>query len=454
MAAERPERVASVLEFRLGEEIFCFDTAIIEYVYDLERYEPIDAFGPLVLGLARYNDDAMMLVDTHYLFRKVPLKGDDLSGFSVIVIRTESEGLYGMVVDEIVKIEDLERADLTAPMELSDFIVQHYKNADRLVHEIIPIPLLEKAHVPALIRRHKVQTPSTQEANEEYDAFLDAVHIRVGEEHYAIDATLVKEVVERESEPFAIDEEGEKIRGAVAIRGEAVPLARLGHPTNGTTLVVIENGTAHLAIAADEIYDIRRFERSRLTPAAVKGSPIASFINEEGRVIALVDPFWFIDTKEDRNSTVAAKKVRASARRGAMLVRIGGRLFGLPLDRVRQVVERESLPTASTGALIGHREDRTFLTTWQHHSIEVLDLCELLGVTYETDPQESLAVIVETDNRFVGLLVDDIDEVHYLAPDAFLDPDEAGGGPIGGAILTPDSIVAALDLDYFAKEAA
>ena len=63
----------SVLEFRIHDELFCLNTNKIEYVFELEEYNEVDSLDECVVGLVKYNDDVMFLIDSAVLYHNEPL---------------------------------------------------------------------------------------------------------------------------------------------------------------------------------------------------------------------------------------------------------------------------------------------------------------------------------------------------------------------------------------------
>jgi chemotaxis signal transduction protein len=140
----------SVLEFKLFEDVFCFNTQDVEYVFELEEYEKLKGFHSSVIGITKYNNDVMLLIDTAKLYSDRFL--DLETQKSVVVIRDEENKHYGMIVDEITKLEEIERVKLSVDLSTEDMVINHYKDkeADEIVTEIYPHPLFKKYDIPAM----------------------------------------------------------------------------------------------------------------------------------------------------------------------------------------------------------------------------------------------------------------------------------------------------------------
>ena len=186
----------SVLEFKLLDSLFCFNAKNIEYVFELEKYESVKGFHQSVVGITKYNNDVMLLIDTAKLYSDKSL---DLSTEkSVIVFCDENNMRYGMIVDEITKLEEIEQVKLSVDLNTEDMIVNHYKDREDndIVSEIHPLPLFKKYDIPAMaIPTVKKFVQQEHRENEDISSYL---LFKINTNSYAISSKFVKEVVEKD----------------------------------------------------------------------------------------------------------------------------------------------------------------------------------------------------------------------------------------------------------------
>ena len=443
--------MVSVLEFVLKGEIYCFDTRLVAYLFDLESYEKVGAFAPSVLGIGRYNDEAMVLVDTCRLYCGKPL--DLQKPKSVIVISDERGGIYGMVVDEILKIEEVEKAEITLDMNSDSMIVNHYKDGERIVNEIVPIPLLKKEGVPAFARKRSRHRQQEKQSSQK-EASQSLLRFRIATEQYALPSRQVHEVIEKDSSLFETPSMLPKgpIRGAAAVRGEIVKVLDFPAPDRGEELVILQAGGEAFGIEVDEVYGIDTCESRKLSPLRGNEGPISHFYHDGTHVVAVLDP-GRLGLEKVAGRPKAPSPLPSSGRepdRGFLLFSIGNEEYALPISVVRQVIETDRLPRSGGGTVVEGSEDILFLTTWNHQAVQVVTIASRLGLD-PVQEQGSLTIFLEKNDRAIGFLADEISDILFLAAGRISLASE-GGGSFCGALLLEDRLVPILDADRLLGE--
>ena len=434
----------AILEFRLGNELYCFNTKIIKYVFDLEEFEEFVGLDEVVRGIVRYDDDAMLLIDTLYLYTEkehIELEGSK----SVIVIEDENEALYGMLVDEIIKIEDVEPAPSTLDLSNDELVIRHYKEKDNLVNEVVPLPLLHAKKIPSFKKELSKEHENEEAQVGERDEFL---LFKIETKLFALDTTWVKEVVERESGFFELESKSTHFKGAVAIRDDVYKVANLKpEAKEGSELVVIEKESDNFCIAADQVFGIEFFEAKRIEPLADTLGYIKGFYNKDGEVVAILDESFFIARqKEDKPSKIEKENSLAkqkSTRKGFLIFKIGEKDFAMDIHFVRQVVEEDDIPHTSSAAISSVAASNVaFITEWNHHGVEVLSLANMLGIEYKQNLNE--VIMIEVDTNLNGVLVEKVDDIYYAkAEDVTMSDDKEV--LINGTLFKDEKLIAILN---------
>ena len=404
----------SVLEFRIGEEIYCFNTKIVKYVFDLEEFDEIEGMDEVVFGLVHYDDDAMLLIDTLFLYTKkkhIKLDGSK----SVVVIEDEHEALYGMVVDEIVKIEDVEPAPSTLDFSSEELIIRHYKERDKLVNEVVPIPLLHVKKIPSFKKELGITEEENTLQNREQKEFL---LFMVDQKLFALDTANVKEVVEKESELFELEYRSTRFKGAVAVREDVYKVANLKpEAKEGSELVVIEKENECFCVQADKVFGIEYFDTRKIDTLADTLGYITGFYNKDGEVVAILDANFFVShrslEKEESKIEEKGEEQKKLKQRGFLLFRVGEKEFAFDMKYVRQVVEKEDIPHTDSSALSSAASSNiAFISEWNHHGVDVFSLEKIMGLRTHTESNE--VIMLETEHeKFLGLLVESVEDIYY-----------------------------------------
>ena len=437
---------ASILEFKLFEDTFCFNTEHIEYVFELESFNEVKGFHDSVVGVTQYNNDIMLLIDTAKLYSNRGL--DFQKVLSVIVIRDENAMLYGMIVDEIIKLEELESVSASVNLNSDEMIINHYKDkdADDIVNEIHPLPLLKKYTIPSMaklmVKSLKDDSVEISEKSTNYLLF------KIAESAFAIESSYVKEVLENDLELFTLEDSGKTIQGAIAVRDEVIPLVSLKESCKANDIVVIELSGKKVAIAVDEVYDIENFVDNKIELLTQSISAICGFYNYKGSVVAIVDPHFYLqESVEKEDEKISEKKEQMHTKLDYLIFLLDGRKYSIDMKCVRQVLETDSLSKTQSSSIISS-EDIAFIATWNRHAVNILKLDKLLDL--KDDNNDSQTIIVEYDGHLVAFMVQDIDNIVYLNRDDVSGVSSEEASLINGAIMYNSEVILTLNEAYLA----
>ncbi len=427
----------SVLEFRLLGELYCINSQKIEYVFELEEYSQIEAFCSCVWGIAKYNDDLMILVDTANLYNSNKKLSKELPK-SVVVVEDEGGFNYGLVVDEIVGTEDVEEAISGAPLSHEDSVIKHYKAKDKIVNEIDPLPLLEKNGIPSM--GHVFLENKEQSGNKESVEYLLFV---IDQKLFGVESVYVKEVVEATASSFFY-KEPKLFKGGVAIRERVLQIANFEVAKEPQELVVLGHEAKEFCLEVDAILGIESFEKHSVE-ASSEDQKIAGFINYNQKVVALLNPFYFF---EHLQSVKESQKERSSGtlhHDSFLLFRIDNREFCIDMKMLRSVAELESLPkTNATTLSLGEHVD--FITTWNHHAVSVCLLDKLLHLT--TNKEEAQVIFVQKGEKLVAFCVDSIEDIVMIEPNRVVRTKNAQDSILRGAIALDKRAVAIMNEEF------
>ncbi len=435
----------AVLEFRLGDELYCFNTKIVKYVFDLEEYEELEGVDEVVRGLVRYGGDAMLLIDTLFLYCGEKRMHPDCSK-SVIVVEDDNEALYGMLVDEIVKIEDVEPASATLDLSSEEMIIHHYKERDKLVNEVVPLPLLHAKKIPSF----KKELPNdTLQENEQFCDKEEYLLFKIEKKLFALNTGWIKEVVEKENGVFELEHRSTRFKGAVAVRDDVYKVANIKPEVlNGGELIVVEKEGEHFCIEADQVFGIEYFDVKKIEMLVNTLDYIDGFYNKDGEVVAIIDENFFLshkqkekNTKENTDEQTQKEKLN---QRGFLIFKLGKKDFAIDMNNVRQVVEVEDIPHTDSSAISAATSSNiAFVTEWNHHGVEVASLEKILNRECEEEPGE--VIMIELDEKISGVLVERVDDIYYAKTEniAVSDDKEA---LVSGTLFKEQKLVAILNL--------
>ena len=123
------------LAFRLGDEEYAIDISNVQEIKGYSAITTIPNAPAYVRGVMNLRGTMIPVVDLRARFG-MPVK--DYTKFTVIIIVTIADRIYGLVVDAVSDVLNLAGADLEPPPELGDaldtsFMTGIARNGDRLI---------------------------------------------------------------------------------------------------------------------------------------------------------------------------------------------------------------------------------------------------------------------------------------------------------------------------------
>ena len=427
----------SVLEFKLHNELFCLNTDYIDYVFELDSFSELNTFCECVVGITKYNDDVMLLIDTANLYTDKNL--DFSTPKSVIVIKDEDKKHYGLVVDEIIKIEDVEVALTGIKMSSKQSTINHYKAKDVIMNEINPFGLLKSKNIPSMSKvKSKTSLYEDLLSKERSDDYL---LFKISDKNYALKGLHVKEVIQNDNSIFELKDKQNHIKGAMAIRDEIVKIVKIEEATNSEDIIIVEDKEAKFGIEVDEIIDIKSFDVSKFEKVKDAGF-ISSFYNYNGEVVAIVKPSFFttksqVSYKDSSNETVKEKSEKISY----LVFEIENKNFCIEMDCVRKVAQSDDLHKTNSSAF-STSDSVDFITSWDNKAISVMNLDKFLNVT--SKKEDSQVIFVEVENKLNAFIVDDIKDIIIIDKND-INVSNDNGALIKGAVIFKNKALAVLN---------
>jgi len=431
----------SVLEFKLLDDTFCFNTKHIEYVFELEEYKTIKSLHASVIGMTKYNYDVMLLIDTAKLYSDENL--DFSTEKSVVVIKDFDGMFYGMVVDEITKLEEIESVNLSVELNTQDMVINHYKDEDHddIVSEIDPFPLFKKYDIPAMSSVKKEDY--LYELNKKNDNSLSYLLFTINNNSYAIESKYVKEVVEQDTKVFNLELNTKNIKGAIAVRDEIITLLEIEKSENVNDIVIVEIEDKKFGIGVDEVYDIENFSINNLEN--IESSMVSAFYNYNGKVVAILNPSIY--EMGSNNNKINSLDIDSDVNKKIdyLIFLMDNQKYSINMSNVRQVVETNSLNKTQSSSIVSSKNSE-FISTWNNRAVNIVRIDHELCLSCKK--VDSLSIFIEYDNHTVAFMVHDIDNIVYLSESDITQSCSKEDNIIDGAIIYNDEVIPKLNIKY------
>jgi len=287
-------------------------------------------------------------------------------------------------------------------------------------------------------------------------AVLQLLSFRLGADEYGVDLVRVREIV-----PFVgaawLPGFAVAVRGAVDLRGEAVPAIELatalGLPAAEATpqscVLVVEAGRAGepaaVGLIVDAVRGIVEIDRAKLASAPFELGGVVEHLDgvaeQGGTVVRVIDLDRLLNANErvriegaepSNQPRAADPAVLAGERCPHLVFAVAGQPLATPLTAIDRIVAIESL--TSVPSPLGPLRA---LMTLPDVAVAVLDAAALFGRVSLVPVAESCVVILRGDGGLrgngggghlaAGLLVDGVRRVLELAPSEIVAAPRAGG---------------------------
>jgi purine-binding chemotaxis protein CheW len=120
--------------------------------------------------------------------------------------------------------------------------------------------------------------------------------------------------------------------------------------------------------------------------------------------------------------------------------------YALPIEQVQEIIAY--IPPRP---LDGGCEVRGVISL-RGQIIPVIDLARALGLS--GGARDGEIIVIDGPDHLVGLIVDDVDEVHTVNRDALQEMPPGAGGGLGGIVQVGDHLIAVIEVDHVAAGVA
>ncbi|MBW6425128.1 chemotaxis protein CheW [Rhizobium sp. XQZ8] len=235
---------------------------------------------------------------------------------------------------------------------------------------------------------------------------------QVGERRHEIDARLVLEVV-RVPHITRVPHGPEALAGIANLRGRPIPVLSMERVLGGFKSIASHEGKIivydHAGAVGLLVDDVLRLSADAADATAMPLQDLNGLLDTAFKATRRAP----ISRLAEMDSKIGTEtRVRLTA---LLSFRVADQLYGLPLDRVREVAtltgDIAMIPTAED-AIIG-------LVPMRDSILPLVSLASLLGLDRgRSTGNGACIVIVEHEDDVVGLVVDDMDVIRRLADDA------------------------------------
>ncbi|MBF0523635.1 MAG: chemotaxis protein CheW [Deltaproteobacteria bacterium] len=424
--------------FRLADEEFGVDIKTVREIVRVPEITYIPRAPQYVSGIANLRGNVLPVIDGR---RRLFLPEAEATERTRVLILDVQGTTTGMVVDAVSEVKRVATSDEEPPPSViqsgvdQSFLsgVIKLDGGKRLIMVIRPEEIVNIDTSVAAARKetlyHNQKTEESQTKKQDELVERQLVSFVVGEEEYAFDIGVVKEIL-RLTEITAVPNAPHYVRGLFTVRNVLLPLLDLriilGMPemeASDQRVLVIEVEGLTLGLMVDKVNEVLRVpmavidQTPRLASSGRELQAVAR-LDDGKRLILILDQRGLIDVEEvgaimgddQTGSTVSSKTGISIEEEQLVTFLLGGEEYGIEITQVQEINrlgEITRLPKAPA-FLAG-------VTNLRGQVVPLVNLRRRFSLPDQEADDRTRIIIVELDGARTGIIVDQVNEVLRLS---------------------------------------
>ncbi|WP_029520989.1 chemotaxis protein CheW [Persephonella sp. IF05-L8] len=390
----------SVLEFTIGDSLFGIQADYIKLIFDVEIIKDVDMVPDYVIGITRYGENVYPLICTA---RILEMEGDFCNqsiGKTAIVVKTR-KGLYALLVDEIIKIQEIEKTD-------ENSIINFYKEQDTVLEEITPKFIEQRVNIPSFFEKKEKDFAKTL-SQEERAFVLSEIEDRI----IGFDIDLVKKVEDiEELKPSKIPTEN-WVNRVYSLKNMIIKTGNLRKLLNinekkGENLILLSKDNKILGIEVDKINDFAAVPENEIS-ISTKEEIFDRYFIHNGKIVSVIANKHinnWIDQYALKSEVHHEEETKRKDTKEILLIKIGNKRFALKMDEIVEVLNYEDVkistyPTKNPyiKGIMAFREKTYYLISFETALNQKIDIDENTKILiFQKDGKEGALIISEIED--------------------------------------------------------
>ena len=415
----------SVLEFSIGDALFGIQADYIKLIFDVEIIKDVDMMPDYVIGITKYGENVYPLICTAKILGMDEGLCNQPIGKTAIVVKTK-KGLYALLVDEILKIQEIEKTD-------ENSIINFYKEQDTVLEEITPKFIEQKVNIPSFFEKKEKEFAKTL-SQEEKAFVLSEIEDRI----IGFDIDLVKKVEDiEELKPSKVPTES-WVDSVYSIKNMIIKTGNLRKLLNinekkGENLILLGKGNKVLGIEVDRINDFAAVSEDKISISTEEEIFDRYFIHN-GKIVSVVANKHinnWIDQYALKSEIHHEEETKRKTTKEILIIRIGDKKFALKMEEIIEVLNYEDVkistyPTKNSyiKGIMAFREKTYYLISFETALNQKIDIDENTKI-----------LLFYKDGKEGALLISEIEDILSVPEDKII-PVSSEDSFIDGALIS------------------
>jgi purine-binding chemotaxis protein CheW len=290
--------IEQVLLFSVADNLYCIDSSDVDQILRVPDVTPVPMAPEIVRGMSSVKGSMVTIIDTRYLLNKDKFIPMDSQKCRIVTL--EIEGVFiALLVEEIKSNVILDEENIEHKSSDTELVCGILNIGKSLVH------LIDTDKLPSIIEKYQFDSrdfsvsekssEATVVKNLETENFLV---FKMGNEQFAIDTDIVREIIVRKDCTTKIPESSENTLGLITLRDEVLVAIDFrnffkidGIDSNENRFIILHHNEQSVALLVDSVLEIKDFEIKsfQAIPEKFKDRHITGVIELEDDLISIVD---------------------------------------------------------------------------------------------------------------------------------------------------------------------
>ncbi|MGB9920246.1 MAG: chemotaxis protein CheW [Moorellales bacterium] len=421
--------------FRLGSETCAVDITYVQEIIRVPDMVRVPMAPAYVEGLANLRGTILPVLDARTRFGMARKDADEAAR---VMVLNDGGRRVGYIVDrvsEVVTVDDGQVDDIREESRRAELLRGVARMADGRLILLADAPALMQVEVGTMAARKDTEDYVTEGAAEgaragaETEAEVQLVTFRLGREEFGLEIGAVQEIVRLPEVVNRVPNAPGYLLGVIHLRNRVLPVVSLGallglgksNPDERCRVVVLNLPGRQVGLVVDAVAEVLRVSRSVIDPVpplvrAQSGEEIMGVCKIGGgkRLVYLLDhdklvsETDLVEFGEGASGPAPGEEtgLRTEAEDHLVTFRLGREEFALDIARVREIIRVPDIVAVPKAPAFIEG-----VVNLRGTILPVIDLRKRFGLSTIARDERARVVVMETDGRLTGLIVDSVREV-------------------------------------------
>lgn len=429
------EKKIEMVVFRVGEEEFAFRISDVKEIIRIPDMNKVPNAPSYVVGLCTIRGFLLPVIDIRKLIGMIDQEQSDNSRIVIVDINGKMVGLITDGVSEVISIEKSKIKEPPSSIKGTDDGVINgillLNKGERVIMVLDTAKMIKVGKLKEVFNEEGFLKGSIESSNTKSIEEEQIIIFYVGNEEYTFSIDNVKEII-RLPDTSKVPHRAEYIEGVFSLRNQLLTVINLGmllgidckEPDEYSRVIILNTGQLIFGVIVDKVSQVMRvqkdsFQKSNLFESGTQMGYSKGFfnLNNGKRLVMLLEANKLISIDDVNNVTNFnnQKNVGDSIRNMDEIYKVMEKIVIFKLDTQEYGIKINNVKEINRISEIAHFPGAPSfidgMVNLRGNIIPVLNLRKLFGFKNISTHEFSKFLVVEYENRTIGIIIDSASEV-------------------------------------------